>query len=161
MPPPLDVYLVKSISVTVLYTVHVKTIHSKYMELISTNLSLTSWNQRYDIFHIQWLMCRGYLQRYRGIHHYSWPGTTLFLPPGSPQSAVPQESSWTVLNWGIRGKVQQRKGELERIVNSNTITTEFFSIFFCSTLNGCSVVAAVCHISLKPKRCDLSEFMLR
>lgn len=52
-----------------------------------------------------------YLPRYRGILHCSWQGTTLSLPPGLQQSAVPLELSWTELNYGIKW---ERQGTTKR-----------------------------------------------
>lgn len=93
-------------------------------------------------------ICGAYLPRYIGIHRYSWPGITLSLPPGLPQSAVPLELSWTVLNWGNKVAEIRHDKEWEKkrrkIVKSNC-NTVCVSVF---TLLGCSVAAA-CYISLK------------
>ena len=91
-----------------------------------------------------WPIYRVYIPRYRGILRYSWQGTGLSLPPGLPQSAVPLELSWTVLDWGNKvGKRQweQWKEEVREDCENKTTVLCFCSrvwFFFF-------IIKAECH----------------
>lgn len=89
------------------------------------------------------------LPRCRGSLHYSSQGITLSLPPGWPQSAVPLELSWTVLNRGIKwegetGKVRE-KGKSQRRSNCSVGRV----CFPVSTVAGWCTVTAMCFAQMQ------------